>query len=85
MAEPLTTPSGIMIVYLEEGTEEGGKGIFGSVRRRVEKMAALNVEGLRTNLQDFCLQMGSMMSHLSSAVSEYNLHSFEVSVEVTAN
>jgi hypothetical protein len=72
------------IVYIEEQLEEGSKGPLGAIRRRVEKVGVLDFTSFGVNLEEFCNRIGGTLQAVGDAVSQYSLHSFELTVDVTA-
>ncbi len=80
-AEPM---SGITIVYSEFETQPGGKDLFGSSRRLVDKVGTVNADALARNLQSFCEQVDKAFDGVSAVVENYQLDTVEITVEVGA-
>lgn len=72
------------VIYFEEESDEGVKGPLGAVRKRIQKIGILDFETFGINLRDFCGRVNLMLQNLGESVSDYNLSSFEISVDVTA-
>ena len=57
---------------------------FGSLRRRVEKIGVLDFASFGNNLQEFCNCISGTLQSVVDSVSQYSLHSFKLTIEVTA-
>jgi hypothetical protein len=74
----------IQIIYFDEEAEQGAKGPLGSLRRRVEKIGVLDFASFGNNLQEFCNCISGTLQSVVDSVSQYSLHSFKLTIEVTA-
>ena len=72
----------ISIVYDEEEQEEGAKGPLST--KLVRKIGKLDTKRLAENLSDFCKQIGKTFENVTTKVKNYELQSFELSVDITA-
>lgn len=74
----------INIVYDELETYEGAKGIGSIAGQMVRKVGTLNTEELANNLSLFCQHIGQIFAGVTTTVKDYELHTFELVVEVSA-
>jgi hypothetical protein len=78
MSDPLP------VIYTEFVEIEPGKGLFDGRGRLVTKIGRLDDTQLATNLQGFCDRMADVFDQVSGKVRDFDVTSFELSVEVTA-
>ncbi len=74
----------IEVLWSEYEDPAGQKAVFGAVRRSVTRLGELDTDALARNLQGFCAQVGKAIDGARDAMSQYELSSVELSVEVTA-
>ncbi len=74
----------IPIVYEELEVIEGGKGLGAAVERLVRRTATLDVPRLASNLESICRQLGAAFQGVTTAVKDYEVQQFEVTVDVSA-
>lgn len=76
--------SKIQIIYDEVEQQEGIKGPLSTTKQMVKKIGRLDTEELASNLNSFCKQIGNIFEEVTTAVKNYELQSFELTVDVTA-
>jgi len=82
--DPTHQDVGIPIVYEELETIEGGKGLGAAVERLVRRTGTLDITQLASNLELLCRQLGAAFQGVTTAVKDYEVQEFEVTVDVTA-
>lgn len=76
--------SKILIIYDEAEQQEGIKGPLSTTRQMVKKLGRLDTDELANNLNSFCKQIGEIFDGVTTSVKNYELQSFELTVDVTA-
>ena len=74
----------ISIIYDEIEQQEGAKGIWNSANQIIRKIGIVDIKKLTENLNDFCQQIGKVFQGVTTSVEDYELQSFELSVDITA-
>ncbi|HKQ03740.1 MAG TPA: hypothetical protein VJ464_01310 [Blastocatellia bacterium] len=74
----------ISIIYDELETVSGSKGLGDVTGRIVKKIGTLDTATLASNLTAFCKQIGTTFEGVTTAIRDYELHGFELAIEVTA-
>ena len=78
--------STIQIIYddFEDVRQPGEKGFIASVTGRVTRLAVVGSDQLASSLKDFCSTVGQAFQGVSTTISEFELDSFELALDITA-
>jgi hypothetical protein len=82
MAEPLT--SGIPIIYIDDETPNGEKGLFSSQTQLADRLGWVDSGDLTQNLSSMCTRLSSAFRKAQQSAGEFELDEFEVTLDLTA-
>jgi hypothetical protein len=82
--QPAVPASGITILSSEFEHQAGEKGILDASRRLADKVGTVSSDVLAKNLQSFCEEIGEAFDGVSTVVKNYQLDTFEITVQVSA-
>jgi hypothetical protein len=74
----------ISIITLQQDTAEGEKGIFTRPREAIVHVSSLATATLADNVAELCRHIGAVFRSASTAVSELELESLQVQIEISA-
>ncbi len=74
----------ISIITLQQDVTEGEKGIFTQPREALAHVSSLATATLADNVSELCRHIGTVFRSASTAVSELELQSFQVQIEISA-
>ena len=82
-----TPPAGTLaVITIDHEPVDGEKGIFSAASRAASRLGTLDAKVLAGNLSALCDQIGHLAAAAASpARSEFELESFEVSLDVSAS
>lgn len=86
MAREASGLPSIQVIYEEQATmmEDGAKGLFTRESQTTRRVANLDLTQFTSNLQAFCRQVGSVFDGVTTAIHNFEINSFELTLDVTA-
>lgn len=84
MIENSNAGSSVSIIYDENESNEGAKGLFSKSNQLTRKIGMLDTGTLAKNFNDFCLQMEFIFDNITASVRNYELQTVELSIDISA-
>ena len=80
MQKPIKT---LTVIYSENENIAGEKNIFSSTMPRIEKIGNIAQSQLSSSLANFCQSVGQVLNGATTAISDYELDTFEITAEIS--
>jgi hypothetical protein len=86
MIDVVQKPFSVQLIYEEQlvTRDDAAKGLFANEVRIARHVASLDLSQFSSNLTAFCQQIGSAFGGITTVVDNFELNSFELTLDVTA-